>query len=280
MLGHQVGGVVVTVGPASHAPAGPRLAVIGDVSGHLGPFVEQLIVLGVDVDTAAIPDGLIVCQVGDLVHKGVDGDDIVELVDRLMTAHPGRWVQLMGNHEAQYLPGRTRFWSQSLRLETITTLRRWWSDGRMTVAGAFDIAAGIGPVGAVDDCLPGGLLVTHAGLTAGAWRLLGHPATVRQAAEVLNSRQAPVVWRTGAVMTGIDDLCAGPLWAAAGSELVGSWAVLDERVSGTRVPRFAQAHGHTAAVPWPAGTAWSPPKPRQPSPPPSPGKRWSSPTTI
>ena len=249
----------MTVGLARDATGGARLAVIGDVSGHLLPLVEQLIVLGVDVDTAVIPDGLIICQVGDLIHKGPDSDDIVGLVDRLMTVNPGQWVQLVGNHEAQYLPGGTRFWSQNLRPDTVHTLQQWWADGQMSVAGAFEIAAGPDRTGAVDDCPPGDLLITHAGLTAGAWRLLGQPCTARQAAEVLNLAQAPVVWREGTMITGIDDLAAGPLWAAADSEVIASWSVLDEHLSGTGLPTFAQAHGHAAPVRWPAGTTWSPP---------------------
>lgn len=250
----------MTLAPAPNRAASPRLAVIGDVSGHLLPLVEQLIVLDVDLDTGIIPTGLTICQVGDLIHKGPDSDKIVALVDRLMTANPGQWLQLLGNHEAQYLPGGTQFWSQNLDPATIATLQRWWANGAMQIAAAFTVAnTGQTEVGAVDVCPAGELLVTHAGLTAGAWRLLGRPASAAAAADVLNEARAPVVWREGTMITGRDDLCAGPLWAAAASEVVASWAVLDDWMSGKPVPRFAQAHGHTTAVRWPAGTTWAPP---------------------
>src|SRR6266511_2602052 len=76
-----------------------RIAVLGDLSGHLAPFVQALGELGVDVAAARVPDDLVVVQVGDLVHKGPDSDTIVALVDRLLDANPGRYLQLLVNHE-------------------------------------------------------------------------------------------------------------------------------------------------------------------------------------
>lgn len=50
-----------------------------------------------------------ICQVGDLIHKGPDSSAVVALVDQIIDSNPGRWVQLLGNHEAQYLSGGTQF---------------------------------------------------------------------------------------------------------------------------------------------------------------------------
>jgi hypothetical protein len=47
-----------------------------------------------------------------------------------------QWIQLAGNHEAQYLPGGTPFWRDPLAAEGVARLRDWWADGSMRVAAA------------------------------------------------------------------------------------------------------------------------------------------------
>lgn len=229
------------------------LVVIGDVGGHLLPFKEQLLAVGADPDEATIPDGLIVCQVGDLVHKGPDSDAVVALVDRLMTANPGRWVQLVGNHESQYLPGGSTFWSPEVSEVSAATLRRWWDNGAMRIAAHFRLATSPDG-GRVGDSPGGELLVTHAGLTAGGCRLLGtgRESLVADIAATLNEAAAPVVWREGAITGGAQDMCAGPLWAIATSEVYTSWVEVDDRIQS--LPVFHQAHGHTSAMSWRRGT--------------------------
>ena len=61
--------------------------------------------LGADLDSGVVPEGLAIIQVGDLVHKGPDSGECFALADRFLVSSPGRWVQLVGNHEAQYLGG-------------------------------------------------------------------------------------------------------------------------------------------------------------------------------
>lgn len=73
-----------------------RVALFGDLSGHTVPLYPALEALGVDVAADRIPEDLVVVQVGDLVHKGPDGDEAVALVDRMMLANPGRWVSSSG----------------------------------------------------------------------------------------------------------------------------------------------------------------------------------------
>ena len=250
----------------AEVPANPtRLAIIGDVGGHLLPLVEQLVALGVDVDARRIPSDLVICQVGDLVHKGPDSDAVVRLVGEYLQVNTGQWVQLVGNHESQYLPGGTEFWPSTVSETSRRALLDWWGSGQLRIAASFSIAgptpdAGPDP-GAepdegprVDSCPAGQLLVTHAGLTAGAWRLLGEPATVTEAVELLNRAEAPVVWRQGGMTTGAVDLAAGPIWARAVREVYASWALYDQselaREEPAPPPVFPQAHGHTTAFHW------------------------------
>ena len=227
-----------------------RLAVIGDVGGYLDSLVAQLNVLGVDVEERLIPPELVVCQVGDLVHKGPESAAVVALVDELMARNPDRWIQLLGNHEAQYLPDCQQFWTPAVDEKTAQTIRRWWDKGQVRIAAAFDVIGNGGDGIAVDRCPPGELIVTHAGVTPGCWKLLGEPDSVSELVAVLNAAQSPAVWRAGTLLGGFEDMSAGPLWAVAASELYRSWALLGEDAPERQVPAFNQAHGHTAARDW------------------------------
>lgn len=214
----------------------PRVAVIGDVGGHLGALRFELVRLGADPHTGALPAGLVVIQVGDLIHKGPDSDAVIALVDRYHREQPGQWIQIAGNHEAFYLRKPVFRWREPLDAVSAATVRRWWAEGAMRVAAALSTPRG-------------DFLVTHAGLTAGFWRsVIGCAPTAAQAAVELNdlvgSRDA-AVFRTGVMLGRRASSSAGPLWADAASELVPSWFQ-------TRMP-FGQIHGHSAIVNWSTG---------------------------
>lgn len=219
---------------AAHASAG-RVAVFGDLSGHLGPFRDALEDLGADLDRAELPEGLSIVQLGDLVHKGPDSDEIVALVDAMLARHPGRWLQLVGNHEAHHLAGGDRFWAAcACSAETEDTLRRWVSDGAAHLAVA------------VDDEAHGPLLVTHAGLTRSLWVGLGRlpaPATAAALNELL-VRDPYVALEPGLMLGhGPPNTVAGVAWAHAGAEVYASWV-------GVPPPPFGQVHGHTSVFWW------------------------------
>src|SRR5215470_18849911 len=110
-----------------------RVAVIGDVGGHADQLREALARLGTDGDEPRLPggaqaepgfggaehpprlpEGLTVIQVGDLVDRGPDSTGVLDLVGRYLEEQPDQWIQLAGNHEAQYLPGGTPFWRERL----------------------------------------------------------------------------------------------------------------------------------------------------------------------
>ncbi len=209
-----------------------RIAVLGDLSGHLAPFVRALDELGVDVAAAEVPGGLTVVQVGDLVHKGPDSDRIVALVDRLMNANPGRYVQLLGNHEDQYLGGQ-RFYEQTpLAAGTIAKLRRWRASGALQVAAAIRTTSGES------------FLVTHAGLTR--FNFLHQVGTdeAGQAAKVLNGlmeTRPKVIHAAGVMLTDLRSGLAGPLWAETTRELYPGWI---RAAAIGQPPPYGQIHGH------------------------------------
>lgn len=214
---------------------GRRVAVIGDVAGHRDELVGELERLGADPVTGELPSDLVVIQVGDLVHRGPDSAGVVALVDRYLSEQPGQWLQLVGNHEAQYLRDRAFEWPEHLPDEVAGTLRRWWDTGQLRVAAAVTTPSE-------------SFLVTHAGLTAGFWRsVLDAPPDARQAVQTLNAlpgRRRDVVFRAGELLGRRRDQAAGPLWATASTELVPSW-------EDSLMP-FSQVHGHTSVYDWSA----------------------------
>lgn len=210
----------------------PRTAVIGDVGGHLEDLRLELRRLGADPSTGRLPEGLTVVQVGDLVHRGPDSTGVVDLVDGYLRTQPEQWVQLVGNHEAQYLRDPAFEWPEQLGGATADTLRRWWADGRMRVATS---------VRSADETF----LITHAGLTKGFWsEVLGRLVDASRVAAALNSligTHEDVLFHAGQMLNGgRPDLIAGPVWASAGTELVPSWLE-------STMP-FSQVHGHATVA--------------------------------
>ena len=207
--------------------------MIGDVAGHRAELVGELTRLGADPDTGRLPPDLVVVQVGDLVHRGPDSPGVVDLVDRYLTEAPEQWLQLVGNHEAQYLREPAFSWPEQLPPATVDTVRRWWDAGQLRVAAAVSTRAE-------------SFLITHAGLTAGFWRsVLDAPPDARQAALALNALprgRRNVVFRAGELLGRRRDEAAGPLWATAATELVPSWR-------DSTMP-FSQVHGHTSVYDW------------------------------
>lgn len=209
--------------------------MIGDVGGHLDELTHELAELGVPAPGAPLPPHLTVIQVGDLIHRGPDSAGVVRLVDGYLREQPRQWVQLAGNHEAQYLRAPAFDWPERLDDASAGLLRRWWSSGSMRVAATIETE---------DE----EFLVTHAGLTQGFWReVLGSPPTAAETAAALNRLvrlEDNRLFRPGQMLTGHPqgDPTAGPLWAAAGTELVPSWL-------GVALP-FSQVHGHTSVYDW------------------------------
>ncbi|PPK63250.1 metallophosphoesterase [Actinokineospora auranticolor] len=198
-----------------------RIAVIGDVGGHPDQLRRALDDLGARGDR--LPADLTVIQVGDLVDRGPDSLGALDLVERL-ARDPG-WVQLTGNHEAQYLEGGTVFTREPLADAGVRRLREWWATGLLRVAAAVR-------VGDED------FLVCHAGLTLRCWRELGEPSAAADAAAALNARPA-LIGREGDHGR---DPASGPLWAESGAALHEPW------MGYAGVVPFGQIHGHSTVV--------------------------------
>jgi hypothetical protein len=195
--------------------------------------------LGADTSSGTLPEDLVVVQVGNLVHKGPDSAAVVALVDRMLLGSPERWVQLIGNHEAQEGLGGPSFWPEALDEPTRRHLQRWVRSDQARLAVALDTVE-YGPV-----------LVTHAGLTRPKWEDIGHPDAPEAAASALNDELASDPERAFAPgeMLGLRPrLTVGVTWASP-RELLASWDM-------EQLP-FSQIHGHANPRRWASGT-WAP----------------------
>jgi calcineurin-like phosphoesterase family protein len=217
-----------------------RIAVIGDVGGHAEPLRDELTRLGALPD-GLLPEDLLVVQVGDLIHRGPDSAQVVDIVDRYLRTQPSQWIQLIGNHEANYLRPPVFRWPETLSRRSIRILKRWWRNGAATVATAVDTACE-------------SFLITHAGITAEFWAtILGGPPTAAEAARRINElarEGAGTVFRAGTLLHGTTAPDAGPLWADTTTELLPGWA-------DSHMP-FSQIHGHNSITAWRGHEATAP----------------------
>ena len=213
----------------------PRIAIIGDIGGHYEAFLKMLDYAGVDIESATIPAGLSIIQVGDLVHKGLDSDACIQYAVRLLNNNPNQYVQLIGNHEAHYLGGPDvshRSGVYRISEASMEILTHWWAQGIMKLSVALRTEIG-------------DILVTHGGLTKGFYENdLVSPQTAQETSRRLNSIDDVSAFRPGYIMTGIITLDAGPLCPRTGIELLAPW--LD---SGSVL--FHQIHGHEGVWWWP-----------------------------
>jgi len=210
-----------------------RIAVIGDVGGHADPLRHELTRLGARPD-GSLPDDLIVVQVGDLIHRGPDSARVVDIVDRYLHTQPTQWIQLIGNHEVNYLQPPVFAWPETLSRKHTRILNRWWRNGTAAVAAA------------VETTTHESFLITHAGVTAEFWAsILGGPPTAAEAARRINDLAktgADTVFRAGYLLHGTTAQDAGPLWAHTTTELLPGWA--------DRHMPFSQIHGHSSITTW------------------------------
>ncbi|MFT3661690.1 MAG: metallophosphoesterase [Gordonia sp. (in: high G+C Gram-positive bacteria)] len=206
-----------------------RVAVIGDVGGHLDELRRELGELGAD-RAGRLPDDLVVVQVGDLVHRGPDSNGVVRLVDHYLTTQPHQWIQLIGNHEVNYLRTPQFRWAEKISYGSRRTLKRWWRTGVLHTAVAVE----------GDDEQ---FLVSHAGVTESFWRRhLDAPSSARSAAMRINAfarTGCETLYGGGAMLGGGPNPMVGPLWADRADELVPGWL-------GRTLP-FSQIHGHSGS---------------------------------
>ena len=229
------------------------VAVIGDVGGHFSEFHEALVGVGMDPRSRELPPGVCVVQVGDLVHKGPDSADVLELVEELLAKSPvehPNYVQLMGNHEGYYLGAQQFAGQNEVSFSDQGRLARWKAEGSLALAVAVSLSGGESPTPLASG-LEGEALISHAGLTHGLWKRVGSPrdaVTTVRALAASYQRDPRDVIRAGMMLGNPVNPKAGVLWAHAGEEVYPGWM--------SHPLPFHLIHGHTTAVWW-ARKTWS-----------------------
>ena len=212
----------------------PVTYVIGDVGGHAGALGRTLIAIGADPVTWQLPEGVCVVSVGDLIDRGPDSLRCVEIARACYEANDGNYIQLAGNHEANWIEESSPYFNTKSDPAAVAALRKWVGSGGIYLAAAIE---GRGR----------GTLVTHAGMTSALWEALGEPRSALEAAALINNAwdgelHANVV-RPGLMLSGGSSKYGGGVyWAEAARELAMSWRA-------TTMP-FDQVHGHSSAWRW------------------------------
>lgn len=230
-----------------------NVAILGDLSGHLAPMVESLKTLGIVFDEALAimewPRGLTVVQVGDLIHKGPDSDEIISFVDYMLhdAAH-ANWVQLMGNHESQYY-GAAGFWPTEISEDSYDTLLTWLHNGKIHAAAC------------VTDNNGDEWFVSHGGLNVNVWSNRYSKLSAADIAQTLNRFPACIaepevddnrnilfdVFAPGVMLAGHgNNNFPGVIWAEARMEVRLPWIIAEEQYD--MLMPFHQVHGHSSAL--------------------------------
>jgi len=207
-----------------------RTYVIGDIGGHLSSLEYALARAGIRKPSLRLPPDVYVVQVGDLIDRGPFSYECVVLAHQVASANPGRYIQLAGNHEANWISLHNHFNTDS-DSAAVNEILSWTNEGGMYLAAYIE--------------RPEPWLLTHAGLTRGVWESLSCPGSVADSAKAINDAwENPLFYNSvakpGMILGNPVSNSAGVFWSDAARELIPSW-------DGHEMP-FNQAHGHS--VPW------------------------------
>lgn len=217
--------------------------VFGDTGGHYRQLKAGLEAIGYDPTTNKLPRNVVVIHCGDLLHKGPNSAAVIYMVDRIMEHNPGQWIQLLGNHEYQYLGG-IPFWREVIDPDAISMLQRWYFEGKVRNAYAITEPAEfqnlvISKRGYETPEKP--IILTHAGITHQYWnKFLKSETDASTVVRMLNNFNPNQIGAPGAIIGSgnTTEFPAGPVWALSVEEVWNSWQ------SQSTVP-FIQIHGHT-----------------------------------
>lgn len=220
-----------------------KTVIVGDIGGQLDVFKDVVASSGGDPESCILPLDTTMIQVGDVVRFS-DSPELDSLAcalyaQKLYDNNPGRYIQLLGNHETPLLGGHFNYgWVVPDLPDARPIVESWWSEK-------------IARIGVVLR-KPGqrDILVTHAGLTRGYMQQLGTTTAV-ETIHALNGLVGNVsvksIENPGGLVTGFVNPSADVFWALLGCEVHESWNQNGDH------PDFNQIHGHSTLVKWATG---------------------------
>lgn len=217
-----------------------KILVYGDIGGHFLPLAKSLATHGVTLTKlgASIPKDVIVIQLGDLIDRGPMSDELVHAVDNTIYESNPRWIQMFGNHEANWVTKYPQFggFDDDTNDETKATIRQWWQDKVAKMAVGVETEEGT-------------FLITHAGLGVRKWDAIGTDTDILKTVRVLNGDNYLDAFAPGMRLggDGTRKRPPGVAWASAVEEVYMPWVVAVRE--GSDIP-FNQVHGHTAVHNW------------------------------
>lgn len=217
--------------PVVRLPQAERLVAIGDLHGDLAATRDALRLAGaIDENDRWIGGKLVVVQTGDLLDRGDDEPEILQLLEKVAsaaTASGGRLVVLNGNHELMNAAGDLRY---------------------VTADGLADYG---GPVGRRTAFAPGSLearrLAAHAIYAIIGDTLFVHGGLLPAQAPLLETLDRETrAWLRGerpAPPRALIDT-DGPLWTRAysGPEEVGVCAAVRQTLEALKLKRIVVGH--------------------------------------
>lgn len=215
-----------------------KTVLLGDIGAQYGVMLDMLKRVGMGPDLM-VPDGLTIIQVGDVVRMAndshLDSYACAKLSDEILRKNPGRWIQLLGNHESSFIGGPyPEYWvERSAFHDCHDIISGWWNEDLVKLAVGFEL----------DD---GEYVLSHAGITHGYTEHVG----LTDAKSLVSHINGIVGTDYGKVArTGIVNFFDEPnmssdfLWASSGGELIPSWE--------GKEMQFHQIHGHdTPLLSW------------------------------
>lgn len=219
--------------------------IFGDSSGYWDPIQNSLMEIGVNLKDFIIPQDVVIVHVGDLIHKGPDSDKILAYVSLLMYHNNdrddrGEWIQLIGNHESNYIPHFPSFWKFDINQQSAEMINFWHQSGQMKIAYALPLTSKASRP----------IVVSHAGISHDFFQDEGFDMSnmsLNQATEFVNKLNArfikyPSAFNKAGRMLGYPGATRiSPFWIETTNELL---------KVGSQNPALDQIVGHTSPYMW------------------------------
>lgn len=227
-----------------------RYYIIGDTGGHLQKLKTGLEGIGVDTTNHLIPKDATIIHLGDLIHKGPSSAYVsLRFVQKMQAANPGRWIQLVGNHELQHVIGAYKFWSCDCSPDAVDLLQEMFYSGAImpayaaTITNPANLSVSQKEAWATTNTK---WIFTHAGITKIWWEhVLNSETNVHKLAKAINAHNVRQLTSPGSRL-GYPKNPASPVWASAPDEVAPDW--MDSALT-----PFNQAAGHTYLYAWEHG---------------------------